>query len=206
MKISKIANKTEAPSVGRKRDHELDHQILEAAIDILGDVGFDRMTMDTVAAKASAGKASLYRRWPSKAELVRDALVWMSKRSTDVERLPDTGNIHDDLLAVVKAHDKEHSEKKIRILTGLGSFRSEHKKLALEATESIFEPWEAINMQLLQRAIERGEISQNANIEMACKIITAMTSHSVVALYKTFDKAAYSELLNKILLPALKSK
>ena len=207
-KSKKIGTKKtvkKAPAAkGRKRDEALDSQILEAAIDILGDIGFDKMTMDMVAGKVGAGKSSLYRRWPGKAELVRDALVWMSKSSTDSDKLPDTGNVRDDLLAVVKPHNKEYADRKIRVLSGLGSFRSEHQKLAMEASEKIYAPWKSVNMEIFKRAIERGEIRKNADIDLGCEVILGVTSHYVMILYKTFDRAAYGELLDKIVLPALK--
>ena len=49
-------------------------QILQAAIDVLRDVGYDRMNFDAVAAAAKASKATLYRRWPHKRDLIVDAL------------------------------------------------------------------------------------------------------------------------------------
>ena len=68
-----------APAVklGRRRDHSRDPEILDAAIDVLAETGFDGMTIDMVAARAKAGKATIYRRWPSKADLVLDAVACM---------------------------------------------------------------------------------------------------------------------------------
>src|SRR6478672_9467119 len=74
-------------------DREL--EIFDAALDVLADVGYDRLTMDAVAAAARASKATLYRRWSSKAALVIDALL-----SQKAPHEPaDTGNLRDDLLA-----------------------------------------------------------------------------------------------------------
>ena len=61
--------------LGRKRDHTRDPEILDATIDVLAECGYDGLTVDMVAARAKAGKATLYRRWPSNAELVMDALA-----------------------------------------------------------------------------------------------------------------------------------
>ena len=67
------------PRLGRKRDHTRDPEILDAALDVLAETGYDGMTIDMVAARAKAGKATLYRRWPSKAELVIDAVACMKQ-------------------------------------------------------------------------------------------------------------------------------
>ncbi len=196
---------TEGGALGRKRDHTLDARIIEAAINILAEAGFDSMTMDMVAAGAKVGKATVYRRWDSKAELVRDALIWMSRSSVELENLPDTGTLRDDLLALLKPYSMENSERKLRVLARLGSFFSEHRELAKEATIGISEPWTEINRALMQRALERGELSVNADIEMACQVIVSMTFYYSLTQNKSFDKASYSALLDNILLPALKN-
>ena len=130
--------KTKAPMPpGRKRDPALDTHIIKVALDILADRGFDRMTMDMVAAHAKAGKATVYRRWPSKAELVRDALIWMSRGSIDPDHAPDTGSLRGDLLSVLKPYSAERSERKLRVLAGLGSFSTEHREIADEVMAGI---------------------------------------------------------------------
>lgn len=200
------ADRDQRPTgLGRKRDHTLDARIIESAIDILAEAGFDSMTMDMVAARAKAGKATVYRRWASKAELVRDALIWMSRSSIELDKLPDTGSLRDDLLAVLKPYSSGFGERKLRVLSGLGSFFSDHRKFAEEATAGIFEPWIGVNRALMLRAIERGEIAAEADIDLACQVIASMTSHKSLVQNKQFDKAAYEALLDKILLPALKN-
>jgi len=191
-------------TLGRKRDHTLDTRILEAAIEILAELGFDGMTMDMVAARTKSGKATLYRRWPSKAELVRDALIWMSQNSVELEHLPDTGNLRDDLLTLVKPYSLEFSERKLRVLAKLGSFFSEHRKIAEEASAGIFGPWTDFNRTLMQRAIKRGEIPAQADIEMACQVIIAMTSYRSITQGQPFGRTDYAALLDHILLPGLK--
>jgi AcrR family transcriptional regulator len=195
----------ESAALGRKRDHTLDARIIEAAIDILAEVGFDSMTMDMVAARAKSGKATVYRRWSSKAELVRDALIWMSRSSVELENLPETGALRSDLLALLKPYSTEHGERKFRVLAGLGSFFPEHQDLAEESIAGIFEPWTEVNRALMQRAVERGEISPRADIEMACEVIISMTYYYSLGQNKPFDKAAFSALLDNVLLPALKN-
>lgn len=192
-------------SVGRKRDHSLDARILEAALDILAEAGFDSMTMDMVSARAGTGKTTVYRRWPSKAELVRDALIWMSKGAVDLEILPDTGSLRTDLLALMKPSTLEYSARKLQVLAKLGSYFSAHPEAAEAALAGIFDPWTAINRQLMQRAIKRGELPAHADIETACQVIIAMTSHRSLTQHKSFGTFDYAKLLDTILLPALKS-
>jgi AcrR family transcriptional regulator len=66
---------------GRSLDSSRDLALREAALALLAEVGYDRLTMDAVAARARAGKTTIYRRWPGKAELVVDAGGRPARRS-----------------------------------------------------------------------------------------------------------------------------
>src|SRR3954470_22028186 len=75
-------------------------EILDAAIEVLADVGYDRLTMDAVAQRAKASKATLYRRWTSKAKLVVEALA----QQKNTPEIPDTGDLRSDLVAAFCGH------------------------------------------------------------------------------------------------------
>ena len=87
-------------SGGRPRDDAREQAILDAAIDLVAEIGYDAMSIEAVAARAKSSKATIYRRWPGKAELVAEA---MRRRSRAGPRgLPDTGSLRGDLLALVQ--------------------------------------------------------------------------------------------------------
>ncbi|WP_247900073.1 TetR/AcrR family transcriptional regulator [Paenibacillus pabuli] len=155
-----------------------------------------------VAARAKAGKATMYRRWSSKAELVRDALTWMNRNHLELDLLPDTGTLRNDLLALLKPQSLEEGERKLRVLAGLGSFFSQNSE---SINGEIFEPWAVMNRELMHRSVGRGEISTRADIEMACQVITSMASYRGLVQRKTFDKHFYASLIDGVLLPALKN-
>ena len=210
-KNSKLANEkkvksvADRPVVGRRRDDSLDAAIVEAALLVLAELGYDRMTMDSVAEKAKTGKATMYRRWSSKTELVRDALVFMNKNSVDLSSLPDTGSLREDLLTLVKPKSAQQSERKLKVLSGLGSFFAEYRKISEDISAQIFGGWEKANTELFERAQARGEISKSANIPEACRVISAMTAYTTTLQLKGFDKKAYEELLDGVVLPALRA-
>src|SRR3954465_7541694 len=83
---------TERPRIEGDREQE----ILDATLRVLADVGYDRLTMDAVAAKAKASKATLYRRWTNKVSLVIEAL----QHTKSARDLPDTGSLRGDLQQV----------------------------------------------------------------------------------------------------------
>jgi AcrR family transcriptional regulator len=89
------------PSRQRRRGPELEAALLDAAWDELVEVGFAKLTMESVASRAGTGIAVLYRRWPNKDQLVLAALEHY--RSSHPVDLPDTGTLRGDLLAALTA-------------------------------------------------------------------------------------------------------
>ena len=192
-----------APKLGRKRDHTRDPEILEAALDVLAETGYDRMTVDMVAARAKAGKATVYRRWASKAELVVDAVACMKRVDVDSETLPDTGTLRGDLIAMMKPHTIVDAEKKLRVMAGLVSMLAENPEFADAVNAAIVEPRASINRMFLRRAVERGEIPADCDIEQLALVTPSMAAYRVLVLRKPVDRHFLLRVIDDILLPAV---
>jgi AcrR family transcriptional regulator len=189
------------PKLGRKRDHTRDPEILDAALEVLAETGYDGMTIDMVAARAKAGKATLYRRWASKGELVIDAVACMKK--IDPESIPDTGTLRGDLVAMIKPHSIEDGEKKLRVMAGLTSMISRDPGLADAAYAAIVEPRASVNRLLLRRAIDRGEIPADTDVEALALVSQAMAMHRVLIQRKPVDREFLLSIVDGIVMPAL---
>ena len=193
---------TDPPKLGRKRDLSRDPEILDAALEVLAETGYDGMTIDMVAARAKAGKATVYRRWSSKAELVIDAVACMKKEDLSPEKLPDTGTLRGDLIAMIKPHNIQDAEKKLRVMAGLMSLLSSAPELAETAREAIVEPRAAVNRMFIQRAIDRGEISADVDIDLIASISQSMVSFRTLMLRKTVTREYLISVLDNVVLPA----
>lgn len=193
----------EAPKLGRKRDHTRDAEILDAAVEVLAETGYDGMTIDMVASRAKAGKATLYRRWASKDELVIDAVACMKKENLAVDHLPDTGTLRGDLVAMIKPHSIQDSEKKLQIMAGLMSMINSNPDLAEAAHAAIVEPRASVNRLFMQRAIDRGEIPADADIETLSLVSQAMGSYRTLMLRKPIDREFIISIIDGVILPAL---
>lgn len=189
--------------LGRKRDHTRDDDILDATLDVLSEAGYGSLTMDMVAARASAGKATIYRRWSSKEDLILDAVSRMKSKMVDLDHLPDTGKLRDDLLALFKQQSVEEAERRLKIMIELASMLSAQQGLADAINAAIVEPWANAHRILMQRARERGEIADAADIETAAQIIPALVAYRSIIQRKPFDKEFLVTLIDGILLPAL---
>lgn len=199
-----LADSAENPTkLGRKRDHTRDPEILAAALDVLAETGYDGMTIDMVANRAKAGKATVYRRWASKGELIVDAVACMKTQDIDYEHLPDTGTLRGDLVAMIKPHAIEDGEKKLQIMAGLMSMLSRDPELADAANAAIVEPRARVNRILMRRAAERGEISADCDIERLALIAPSMSAYRVLIQRKPVDKAFLISLIDGVVLPAV---
>ena len=189
--------------LGRKRDHTRDPEILAAALDVLAEVGYEGMTVDMVAARAKAGKATLYRRWPSKAELVIDAVACMKGGTYAPDTLPDTGTLRGDLIAMIKPHSIEDGERKLRVMAGVVSMLSRDPQLAAAVSQAITEPRVVVNRLLLQRAVDRGEVRADADIDTIAHIAPSMTAYRVLVERKPVDREFLVATIDGAALPAL---
>ncbi|GAB3606962.1 TetR/AcrR family transcriptional regulator [Conyzicola nivalis] len=187
--------------LGRKRDHTRDPEILDAALEVLAETGYDGMTIDMVAARAKAGKATLYRRWASKGELVIDAVACM--KQIDPDAIPDTGTLRGDLVAMIKPHALHDADKKLRIMGALTSMLARDPQLADAAYAAIVEPRASVNRMLLQRAIDRGEIAADTDIEMISLVSQSMATYRTIMLRKPVDREFLISVIDGVLMPAL---
>ena len=194
---------TDQPKLGRKRDLSRDAEILDAALEVLAETGYDGMTIDMVAARAKAGKATVYRRWASKGELVIEAVACMKQNDISAEALPDTGTLRGDLVAMVKPRTIEDAQQKLRVMAGLMSLLGQSPELAEAAREAIVEPRMAVNRMFLRRAIDRGEISPDIDIERIASISQSMGAFRMLMLQKPVDREFVNSVIDGIVLPAV---
>ncbi|SMH40447.1 transcriptional regulator, TetR family [Rathayibacter oskolensis] len=195
---------SEAPArPGRRRDPQRDVEILTAALDVLAETGYDGMTIDMVAARARAGKATLYRRWDSKAELVVEALACLKGADLSEDALPDTGTLRGDLVALIKPRTMEDAERKLQIMAGVVAMITKSPELSDAVRAAIVEPRARANAFLLRRAVSRGEITRDIDIELLALLTPSMVAYRVLLLREPVDRAYLVSLVDDILLPAV---
>jgi AcrR family transcriptional regulator len=197
------ADSQAAPKLGRKRDHTRDPEILACAVDVLAEVGYEGMTIEMVATRAKAGKATLYRRWASKEELVIEAVACMKRADVAQLAIPDTGTLRGDLVSLIRPHSIEDNEKKVKVMGGLLSLISRNPELADAVSATIIEPRAAINRRLLHRAIERGEISADCDVDTLAMISPSMVAYRTLVQKKVVDREFLLSIIDGVVLPAV---
>jgi len=129
-------------------------ELLNAALDALREVGYEALTMDLVASLARCSKATLYRQWPSKPQLVAAALyATRPVKAADI----NTGTLRGDLLTMVELV-ATHAQKDTALLAALGHAVLADEELAVAVRTTLLEPACVELVGLVDRAVERGEL------------------------------------------------
>ncbi|MFC9282702.1 TetR/AcrR family transcriptional regulator [Streptomyces collinus] len=135
---------------------EREAELYEAVLDLLREVGYDALTMDAVAARTRSSKATLYRQWGGKAELVAKA-VRHGKPGTFADDI-DTGSLKGDLHALTLRADDCEMEQNSALMRGLAMATHSNPDLLRAFRDHLIEPELAEFRRVLQRAIDRGEV------------------------------------------------
>lgn len=159
----------EAPSsatAGRPRSEEAHQAILDATLELLQEVGFSALTVEGVAGRAGVGKATIYRRWPSKLPLVVEAFGQLPSLE-DV----DTGDLAADLKRMLRAYlELFHTTPLAAIVPSLAGERAHNPELG-----ELFDPVMKGRRQPLERAferaIERGELPRDLDVALAADLV-----------------------------------
>ncbi len=188
---------------GRKRDPSRDVALLGAALDVLAEVGYEGLTMDAVAERVRASKATLYRRWSSKQDLLLAAIAHLEGDPIEPSQLPDTGTLRGDLLAMFKPDSVEGSEHRFRVIVGLSSLLVRGGELRAAVERLLTNPWTEAHRVLMRRAVARGEVSEDADIESVAQVLPSMAAYRTLIQQLPFDAEFLVTIVDGVLLPAL---
>ncbi|MFG2943736.1 TetR/AcrR family transcriptional regulator [Streptomyces adustus] len=147
---------TEVATARRSRiTPEREAELYEAVLDLLREVGYDALTMDAVAARTRSSKATLYRQWGGKAELVAKAMRHSKPgHLADV----DTGSLRGDLHAFALREDDCQMEQNSALMRALAMATHANPDLLRAFKELLIEPEMNEFRVVLQRAVDRGEV------------------------------------------------
>lgn len=193
-------NTAEVATASRPRvEGEREVEIHNAVIQLLIEVGYDKLTLDAVATQAHASKATLYRRWSSKSALVIDAVV--GQLCPNAAEVPDTGSLRGDLTAGACEEGGLTSE-----LPGLigAVIPALHRDADLyEAFRRRFiEPSLARALTIFRRAQQRGEVGSDADLTQLTTILPAMCIHETVIFGRKIDRSSVLKIIDQVVLPA----
>jgi len=160
------SNAQRTPSAGRPRSEEAHQAILQATLELLSEVGFSALTVEGVASRAGVGKATIYRRWPSKLPLVIEAFGQLPAFQ-DV----DTGSLEQDVKQMLRAYlELFNTTPLAAILPSLAGERAQNPELR-ELLGPVMAGRRQPLMRALERAKERGELRADVDLGQASELL-----------------------------------
>ncbi|MCM6772659.1 TetR/AcrR family transcriptional regulator [Nocardia sp. CDC159] len=188
-------------SLPRRRGDALLTAIFDATLAELSDSGYARLSMERIAARARTGKASIYRRWPTRAELVGAALGHVV--ADRPHSVPDTGGLRGDLLAVLRAAADRLEGPFGEATRGLFAETMADPEATRRAREGMIAARDRVLSTVIARAVERGEAGAHAlHPRLTGLGPTLLTQHFLLDGVPIGDEVI-EEILDLVVLPLL---
>jgi AcrR family transcriptional regulator len=187
---------------GRPRDPSRDGVIRAAILRLLAEVGYGALTMDAVAAEAGVGKATIYRRWRTKQDLVVDTIADLNR---DEANPPDTGSLEEDL--------RQMLHRLVAVISGplgaatlsLLSTVPHQPALADAFRKGPLNVWQTAFAQVWAQAEERGEVRPGTSASVAAESTSALLVQRWLLTGRPVDEAYADQVLDEVVLPLVRS-
>jgi AcrR family transcriptional regulator len=178
-----------------------DPQIFAAVLKLLPEIGYERMTIDAVATRARVSKATIYRRWPGKPQMVADAL---RHQKFEVHVPVDTGSLRGDLLAMLRAAARICTTDISLVLAVVFAMGS-NPELARLMRNHVLPASRMESDGIIDRAVARGEIAPDDSVrEVFPGLAPALLTSRLVAEGLPIDDEYLQCVVDHVLLPVLK--
>ena len=179
---------------------EREEQILACTLQLLSEHGYDRLTMDAVAAAAHASKATLYRRWSTKADLVVDAVGRAACLPSP--QLVDTGSLRGDLLAMFCGHGGLTDQHQTALLGSVVTAIGRDPDFATAFRERFIAPKVAVGRAVYERARQRGELRDDIDLDILTAALPGIVLHRGFLLGDPPTPDLIARVVDQVILPA----
>ena len=154
--------------LGRPRDPRLDAAIVQATLQLLAEGGYAAVTMEAVAALAGVGKATLYRRYAGKEQLVIDAVATL----TEPPEVVEGASVRDELVARLEAvRRKSSSSLAGQIFPRLVSAAADHPELMAGYRRQVLDPRRRAFVAVLERGVQQGLVRPDVDMDYAVDLL-----------------------------------
>ncbi|WP_283136338.1 TetR/AcrR family transcriptional regulator [Rhizohabitans arisaemae] len=172
-------------------------ELLQATLDVLRETGYDRLTVDAVVARARASKQTVYRRWPSKADLVVAAFT---DAVSAVPEPPDTGSLRDDLIALLDDLLRELAHLG-DVISGLVGELRRNPDLAAAMGEGYISTRRTMLTTVFERALARGELAADADVDLLWQLGPATIFFRALISGEPVDREVTRRLVDHVIVP-----
>ncbi|AKT42911.1 TetR/AcrR family transcriptional regulator [Chondromyces crocatus] len=185
-------------AVKQVRGERLVNKVLDTTVEELSRVGYETLSIEAVAARADVNKTTVYRRWPTKRDLVKAALERVARCQTMV---PDTGDLRTDMLQHVSALRDDAESPALKSVIRMVFAADQHTELAQLAAHIRAEK-ELTARAMYQRAIARGELHPDTDIELVHDVLFGAIQHLVLFHPEPCPDTQLAQVIDMVLVSA----
>lgn len=185
----------------REQAEAREQAILDAALELVMDVGYDRLSMDALAERAGASKATIYRRWSGKAEVVAEAV--RRRQCPRFGNLTDTGSLRGNLLLAINQISCAVADEDVALIMGVMSAMRADAVLAELLRTQVFDTKRDNFDAIIALAVGRGELPADATADVLHEVMSAVVFTRLVIEGEPVDDAFAVHLVDDIVLPLL---
>ena len=196
-------------TVQRKRGAALEDAILSAAWDELSEVGYTAFSVEGVAARARTGKASIYRRWPTRATLMLDAITAHLPEPAQCgfpTVLADDVTTADALRSIAGAISTILDSPAGDVMRAVKCEAVTDPELARAIDDQFQAPRRAAMLALLQRGVARGEVRADAATPIIADVLPAVLTHRIILQREPITAQAITDIMEQVLLPLIEPR
>jgi AcrR family transcriptional regulator len=188
---------------GRPRSEQADQAIIKAALDLFAECGPAALCIEQVAARAGVGKATIYRRWPGKEDMLLDALPALSV----VLPVPQGRSVRADLIALVEAVCKEAGDpRRARLVALLQGEGRNYPRLKAAYLDTVVRPRRDAIRSVLRRGVATGELRENTDIDAAMYLLNGAVVASMSGMHADVVDSRYAKRVVEELLRGLAAR
>jgi AcrR family transcriptional regulator len=201
MSISEVDEVKENQRPTGPRAEAREQAILDAALELLMEVGYDRLSMDALAERARAGKATIYRHWSGKAQIVVEAV---RRLKCDVSpSFASTGSLRGDLIGALDEIACTATDVDAAIIAGVMSAMRGDPELAELVRTQILDSKKGEFDGIIERAVRQGELPVGSTALVVQEVISAMLINRLVVQGQPIDDVFATHVVDDIVLPLL---
>ncbi|MEU5870198.1 TetR/AcrR family transcriptional regulator [Glycomyces sp. NPDC047369] len=187
---------------GRRRGDDLEHAIFDAALAELAEVGYANVRMEAVAARAKAGKASLYKRWPDRARLIQAAARY---KATEVEpTFEPSGDLRGDMVKVMRHIAAQQGSPFGEAIRGwIGELKSTPDEVTEDLRTRIETPRIRIFAKIYEDGVKRGTVKPEALHPRVVNLAPGLLTHYFLTRAESATDEVIDEMLDHVLMPLI---
>ena len=185
-----------ARSPGRPRSEEAHQRILEAAYELMNQIGFNDLTIEAIAVRAGVGKPTIYRRWSSKAHLVMDAFLAAVNPALT---FPDSGSVKEDIRLQMQQLVKVLLSPPGQIIAMLIGGGQTEAALIEAFRENWLMPRRKAASEVFQKGVEQGKLRSDVEVDVAIDALYSPLFYRLLIRHAPLTQDFVDELVDVVM-------